>query len=177
MFAKPVSQVHAKASSTGKGLGSVLKVGSAMDKGTASALSEGTKRGVLSRDTNIANMINLGIGAQAQSSRAMTALSQAEFQRAKASAEIAANEANNMRGAAWGMASLGAGKFMEGKNDALDQDNRDKFYRMNQRRENVGEKKLAFSDWAQSTLGKAGGYKDQHDSWGYNMMNRFSGGG
>ncbi len=175
-FGKPTDSVFRGVNQRGgAGLGSVLKVSNAAKTGTQSALSEGTKRGVLSRDTNIANMINLGVGSQAQSSRAMLALSQAEFQRMKASAEIAAKEANDMRGAAMGLASLGAGKFMEGKNEALDAENQRAFEY--ETREGGDYEGASFSDWAHSTKGKDYGYKNKHNSFGYNFLNNFSGTG
>jgi hypothetical protein len=124
-FANANMKVFKYAADTGRGLGGVNKIASLTDKGHAEALAEGTKRGTFSRDTNIANLINTGIGTQAQSSRAMTALSQAEFDRAEASARLAATEASNVTGGIAGMVSLGVGKAMQPGNEAIDQHNVD----------------------------------------------------
>ena len=155
-----------------KRLKSGLKIGNAVNSAFSAASSAGMKRGTLAKDTAIANILNLDITGQQSSSSAMTALSQVEDKRLQASAAIAASEANNLRGAAVGLAGLGIGKAMEGSNDALDQANRDAFAL--HEKANPG---ASFSDWAQATKGAENGYQAEHKEWYKNLANRATGGG
>lgn len=172
-FSKPIHDSYAAAVASGRGLAGLSRVNRAAAKGYTSALGEGTKRGTFSRDTNIARATQMGVGQQASSGAAHSALASMEFKKNKAQADIAAQEANALRGAAWGLASIGAGKYMQSKNDELRAQNLENY----QNRDMKTMKDVSYSEWAQGTKGKEGGFKQYHDSGFYNFLNNFSGGG
>ena len=173
----PSIQKGYKTAAAGKGFAGLANISALKDRGTASALSAGTKRGVQSQDNSIYSAVNIGIGQGAISGRSMGQLAQQEYQNLAQNAQMASQRSNDLRGAAVGLASLGAGKYASGKQAEQDSAITEAWNTLDDKKKaayggDIGqfakESSLGKASWGQKAVGAFGGIQRGYDTgfWG-----------
>ncbi len=167
------------AAQTGGGKEGLSKVDKAAGKARLSALSEGTKRGTISRDKNIFSAMDVSMGKQAGSSRNMSQLAKQESREIATQAKIAADEANSKRGALMGLASAGLGAYQQNKMDALRETDMAQFDTFKEL--GIIDKDMSYADFSQNFKRGSGqrgaSYLTKNLSWTDRMANALGGAG
>ena len=136
------------AAATGKGLAALARVDKAGQKARLSALSEGSARGVLNRDKNIANATGVSMGKQKGSSANMSQLANMQANEIATQAKIAADETNALRSAATSLATAGLGKYRQGKMDDMRAKQDADYDRYKENAKAAGDEPVSFAAWS-----------------------------
>lgn len=178
-LAQPSLNMYATAADQGKGLSGVLKVEGASSKARGSALSEGSARGIQSRDKNIFSAMDVSMGKQAGSSRNMRTLANMQASEIETQAKIAADEANNKRGALTGLATMAVGAYQQNKMDKMYEQDVAAFE--NAKKAGLVPQDASYADFSQNfeyADGSRGAlYQNKNLSWSNRFFNALGGAG
>ena len=136
------------------------------------ALSLGSIQGEKMQLANHNSAMAVALGAGATTSSNMKSIATQEYQNNAVARQITDQANNDRAGAGMGIASLGAGKYMEGQNAQLQKDNQAAYAAY---KAEAGAGADSFANWSQATRGQTNGFNEYHSSGFKNFLNNFAG--